>query len=126
MYLDQDNAPNINQLTAFRRDLHMHPSLKYEENRTADKIAAYLTALGIPMVRGLGTTGIVASIYGQGRDAANPGPAIGIRADMDALPVQETNQFGHISQYPGRMHACGHDGHTTMVMGAAEPARWPA
>lgn len=120
MYLDQQPAPNINQLTAFRRDLHMHPELKYEENRTADKIAAYLTALGIPMVRGLGTTGIVASIYGRGRDASNPGPAIGIRADMDALPVQETNQFGHISQYPGRMHACGHDGHTTMVMGAAE------
>ena len=54
MYLDQQQAPNINQLTAFRRDLHMHPELKYEENRTADKIAAYLTALGIPMVRGLG------------------------------------------------------------------------
>ena len=120
MYLDKDNAPNINQLTAFRRDLHMHPELKYEETRTADKIAAYLTALGIPMARGLGTTGIVASIYGKGRDAANPGPAIGIRADMDALPVQETNQFGHISTIEGKMHACGHDGHTTMVLGAAE------
>ncbi len=120
MYLDKDNAPNINQLTAFRRDLHMHPELKYEENRTADKIAAYLTALGVPMQRGLGTTGIVASIYGQGRSAANPGPAIGIRADMDALPVQEVNQFGHASTIEGRMHACGHDGHTTMLLGAAE------
>ena len=63
MYLDKDNAPNINQLTAFRRDLHMHPELKYEESRTADKIAAYLTALGIPMTRGLGTTGIADVVF---------------------------------------------------------------
>ncbi|HWT17572.1 MAG TPA: M20 aminoacylase family protein [Variovorax sp.] len=120
MYLDKDTGLNINQLTAFRRDLHMHPELKFEENRTAEKIAAYLTALGIPMVRGLGTTGIVASIHGKGRNAANPGPAVGIRADMDALPVQETNGFSHASRSEGRMHACGHDGHTTMALGAAE------
>lgn len=120
MYLDQGNALRINQLTAFRRDLHMHPELKYEEHRTADKVAAYLAALGIPMERGLGTTGIVASIHGQGRSAGNPGPAVGIRADMDALPLQEINQFGHASRNEGRMHACGHDGHTAMVLGAAE------
>ncbi|GAB3630191.1 amidohydrolase [Pandoraea terrae] len=120
MYLDKDAILNIDQLTAFRHDLHMHPELKYEESRTADRIAAYLTALGIPMVRGLGATGIVASIHGKGRSAGNPGPALGIRADMDALPLQEINLFEHASRYEGRMHACGHDGHTAMVLGAAE------
>ncbi len=120
MYLSSDTALNINQLMAFRRDLHMHPELKYEERRTADKIAAYLAAIGIPMVRGLGTTGIVASIHGKGRSTDNPGPAVGIRADMDALPLQESNQFDHASTFDGRMHACGHDGHTAMVLGAAE------
>ncbi|SPK75902.1 Aminobenzoyl-glutamate utilization protein A (plasmid) [Cupriavidus taiwanensis] len=112
--------PNLDQLTAFRHDLHRHPELKYEECRTADKIAAYLSALGIPMVRGLGTTGIVASIHGDDRSEDNPGPSVGIRADMDALPLQETNQFDHASKYDGRMHACGHDGHTAMLLGAAE------
>jgi amidohydrolase len=119
VYRDDDNTLNIKQLTAFRHDLHMHPELRFEENRTADKVAAFLTALNIPLVRGLGTTGIVASIYGNGRSASDPGPSIGIRADMDALPVHETNAFSHASQYEGRMHACGHDGHTTMVLGAA-------
>jgi hippurate hydrolase len=88
MYLDQDSALHINQLTAFRRDLHRHPELKYQESRTADKIAAFLEALGITPVRGLGQTGLVASIHGQGRSASNPGPAMGLRADMDALPLQ--------------------------------------
>lgn len=120
MYLDKDASLNINQLTAFRHDLHMHPELKYEESRTADRIAAYLSALDIPMVRGLGVTGIVASIHGNGRTADNPGPAVGIRADMDALPLQETNLFEHASKHEGCMHACGHDGHTTMVLGAAQ------
>ncbi|BCN37922.1 hydrolase [Alicycliphilus denitrificans] len=120
MYLDQDAGLRINQLTAFRRDLHMHPELKYEERRTADKVAAYLAALGIPMARGLGGTGIVASIHGEGRGADDPGPAVGIRADMDALPLQETNRFAHASRHEGRMHACGHDGHMAMALGAAE------
>ncbi|MCO4863807.1 amidohydrolase [Cupriavidus sp. WGlv3] len=120
MRSNTDTAPNIARLTAFRHDLHMHPELKYEECRTADKVAAYLAALDIPMVRGLGTTGIVASIHGEGRSADNPGPAVGIRADMDALPLQEINQFRHASKVDGRMHACGHDGHTTMLLGAAE------
>jgi len=119
MYRNDDSALDIRQLTAFRRDLHMHPELKFEENRTADRVAAFLAALGIPMVRGLGITGIVASIHGKGRSPENPGPAIGIRADMDALPVCEINQFEHASRHDGRMHACGHDGHTTMVLGAA-------
>lgn len=120
MYLDQDSALHINQLTAFRRDLHRHPELKYQESRTADKIAAFLEALGITPVRGLGQTGLVASIHGQGRRADNPGPAVGLRADMDALPLQEANRFEHASQHEGRMHACGHDGHTAMLLGAAQ------
>ncbi|WP_334109176.1 M20 aminoacylase family protein [Methylobacillus sp.] len=120
MSSNTETVLDISQLTEFRRDLHRHPELKYEERRTADKVAAYLTSLHIPMVRGLGSTGIVASIHGKGRSADNPGPAVGIRADMDALPLQEINHFDHASKFDGRMHACGHDGHTTMVLGAAE------
>ena len=120
MYLDSDITPYLSRLKAFRHDLHMHPELCYEEQRTADKVAAWLSALGLPMERGLGTTGIVASIHGAGRSSSNPGPTLGLRADMDALPVQEINQFGHASTIGGRMHACGHDGHTTMLLGAAQ------
>ncbi|MGE8320270.1 MAG: M20 aminoacylase family protein [Comamonas sp.] len=120
MYLDSDISPHLGRLKAFRHDLHMHPELRYEEQRTADQVAAWLSALGLPMARGLGTTGIVASIHGAGRSSGNPGPTIGLRADMDALPVQEINRFGHASTVAGRMHACGHDGHTTMLLGAAQ------
>jgi hippurate hydrolase len=119
MDLDQGATLDRNQLIAFRRDLHMHPELKYEESRTADKVAAFLQALRIPIVRGLATTGIVASIHGRGRSADNPGPAVGLRADMDALPLFEVNRFEHASRNEGRMHACGHDGHMTMLLGAA-------
>ena len=114
-----DITPHLGQLLKIRRDLHANPELKYEETRTGDKVAAYLKALGLQVHRGLGKTGIVATIYGKGRDASNPGRSIGIRADMDALPVTEINTFEHISQNQGRMHACGHDGHTTMLLGAA-------
>jgi len=119
MQTTPDITPHLGHLVRFRRDLHAHPELKYEEHRTGDKVAAYLTALGLQVHRGLGQTGVVATIHGKGRSAANPGRSIGIRADMDALPVQELNEFGHISTHPGRMHACGHDGHTTMLLGAA-------
>lgn len=114
-----DITPHLGTLLSFRRDLHANPELKYEEHRTGDKVAAYLTALGLTVHRGLGQTGVVASIYGKGRSKDNPGRSIGIRADMDALPVTEINSFEHISQNKGRMHACGHDGHTTMLLGAA-------
>ena len=119
MQTTPDITPHLGHLVRFRRDLHAHPELKYEEHRTGDKVAAYLKALGLQVHRGLGQTGVVATIHGKGRSAANPGRSIGIRADMDALPVQELNEFGHISTHPGRMHACGHDGHTTMLLGAA-------
>ncbi|QNA90930.1 amidohydrolase [Massilia sp. Dwa41.01b] len=102
------------ELEAIRRDLHAHPELSYEEQRTADVVAARLTEWGIPVVRGLGVTGVVGMIKN-----GNSNRAIGLRADMDALPMQELNTFDHASRHPGKMHACGHDGHTAMLLGAA-------
>ena len=109
----------LGKLVAFRRDLHAHPELKFEESRTSGQVASWLEALGLPMHRGMGGTGVVATLRGTGPDADDPARAIGLRADMDALPVQEINDFKHASSYPGRMHACGHDGHTTMLLGGA-------
>jgi len=114
-----DIAPYIGKLIRFRRDLHTHPELRFEETRTVGEVAAWLQALGLPVQRGLGGTGLVATLRGQGPDAGDPARAIGLRADMDALPVQEVNSFDYASANPGRMHACGHDGHTTMLLGAA-------
>ena len=114
-----DITPYLGKLVQFRRDLHAHPELKFEETRTSGQVASWLEALGLPLQRGLGGTGLVATLRGQGPDADDPSRAIGLRADMDALPVQELNTFGHASANPGRMHACGHDGHTTMLLGGA-------
>jgi hippurate hydrolase len=114
-----DITPYIGKLIKFRRDLHTHPELKFEESRTSDQIAAWLQALGLPLHRGMGGTGVVATLRGNGPDADDPARAIGLRADMDALPVQEINAFDYASANPGRMHACGHDGHTTMLLGGA-------
>ncbi|NIA55757.1 amidohydrolase [Massilia sp. TW-1] len=102
------------ELETIRRDIHAHPELCYEEQRTADVVAARLTDWGIPVVRGLGVTGVVGIIKNGTSDRA-----IGLRADMDALPMQELNTFEHASRHAGKMHACGHDGHTTMLLGAA-------
>ena len=102
------------ELTAFRQDLHAHPELGLEEHRTAERVAAELEALGIEVHRGVGKTGVVGVLRsgnGQGR--------IGLRADMDALPIIEANDLPYKSGTPGLMHACGHDGHTTMLLGAA-------
>ena len=102
------------ELQQIRRDIHAHPELSYEEQRTADVVAKKLTQWGIPVILGLGVTGVVGVIKsGTGTRA------IGLRADMDALPMQETNVFDHASRHPGKMHACGHDGHTAMLLGAA-------
>ena len=102
------------ELTEIRRNLHRHPELAFEEHRTAEVVAERLTAWGIPIRRGLGVTGVVGTLRcGQGNRA------IGLRADMDALAMDELNTFEHVSQHPGRMHGCGHDGHTTMLLGAA-------
>ncbi len=105
-------------ISALRRDIHAHPELCFQEVRTADLVAAKLTEWGIPMHRGLGTTGVVGIVHG--RDGGACGHAVGLRADMDALPMTELNTFDHTSQHPGKMHACGHDGHTAMLLAAAQ------
>lgn len=102
------------ELQQIRRDIHAHPELAYEEVRTADVVAQKLSEWGIPVVRGLGVTGVV-GIIKQGDSPR----AIGLRADMDALPMPEINTFAHASRHAGKMHACGHDGHTAMLLGAA-------
>jgi hippurate hydrolase len=102
-------------LAAIRRDLHAHPELRFEEMRTADVVARALESWGIPAHRGLGKTGVV-GIVKNGTSAR----AVGLRADMDALPMTEHNRFEHASRHPGKMHACGHDGHTTMLLAAAK------
>jgi hippurate hydrolase len=104
------------EFTALRRDLHMHPELGFEEHRTARIVCERLAALGIEHHAGIGKTGVVAVIRGQ---SDRSGRAVGLRADMDALPMQEENGFAHRSRYDGRMHGCGHDGHTTMLLAAA-------
>ena len=102
-------------IAAVRRDLHAHPELCYEELRTADVVASRLAEWGIPFHRGMGRTGVV-GIVKQGTSPRG----VGLRADMDALPVTELNTFAHASRYAGKMHACGHDGHTAMLLAAAQ------
>ncbi len=102
------------ELRQIRRDIHAHPELCYEEHRTSEIVAKKLTEWGIPVLRGMGSTGVVGIIKN-----GNSERAVGLRADMDALPLQEVNTFPHTSRHPGKMHACGHDGHTTMLLGAA-------
>jgi hippurate hydrolase len=104
------------EFTALRRDLHAHPELGFQENRTADIVAAKLASWGIEAHRGLATTGVVGVVHGRSKAS---GRAIGLRADMDCLPMNETGDLPHRSRHDGRMHACGHDGHTTMLLGAA-------
>ena len=105
------------ELTAFRRDLHAHPELGFEEKYTSARIAEALRSSGVDEVHeGIGKTGIVALIHGQSRSSAS---MIGLRADMDALPMTEHNEFTWKSARQGLMHGCGHDGHVTMLMGAA-------
>jgi amidohydrolase len=106
-----------NELTAFRRDLHAHPELGFQETRTSARVAGMLEALGITVHRNIGKTGLVGVLTGKRHGS---GRMIGLRADMDALPMQETNLFGHASTKPGLMHGCGHDGHTAILMGAAK------
>ena len=107
------------EMTAWRRDFHAHPEIGFEEERTSALVAERLSEWGIEVHRGFGRTGVVGVIRGR-HQAAGSNRAIGLRADMDALPMEEGNGFVHRSQTPGRMHACGHDGHTTMLLGAAK------
>ena len=106
---------DVAAIQTLRRDIHAHPELCFEEQRTSDLIAEQLTDWGIPMHRGLGKTGIVAILKNGTSERA-----VGLRADIDALPITEYNQFAHASMHPGKMHACGHDGHTAMLLAAAK------
>jgi amidohydrolase len=103
------------EMTVWRRDIHAHPETAFEEHRTADQVASKLESFGIEVHRGLAGTGVVGTLRaGTGRRA------IGLRADLDGLHIHEKNGFDHASKHEGKMHACGHDGHTTMLLGAAK------
>src|SRR5436190_1674201 len=115
--------PIINRIADFhadmigwRHDLHAHPETAFEERRTADIVARLLESFGIAVERGVARTGVIGTLAGS----RPGGRAIALRADMDALPIEEKNGFTHASQHRGRMHACGHDGHTAMLLGAAK------
>ena len=106
------------EISTWRRDLHAHPELRFEEYRTAAFVASKLKEFGVDeIVTGFGGTGVVGVIHGKNNTS---GRSIGFRADMDALPIQEVNDLPHASTIPGKMHACGHDGHTSMLLGAAK------
>ena len=103
------------RLVALRRDIHAHPETAFEERRTSELVADFLRSAGVGVHLGLAGTGVVGVLQ-----AGESGRSVGLRADMDALPMQEQNLFPHRSKFPGRMHGCGHDGHTAMLLGAAE------
>ena len=115
MQLIEPILSDVAAITAIRRDIHAHPELCFKEERTADVIAKALTDWGIPVHRGLGKTGVVGIVKNGSSNRA-----VGLRADIDALPMTEHNQFAHASKHPGKMHACGHDGHTAMLLAAAK------
>ncbi len=102
-------------LTALRRDIHAHPELAFQETRTSTLVAERLRALGLEVHTGLGKTGVVGVLR-----AGSSKRSVGLRADMDALPMPEHNRFEHKSTIAGRMHGCGHDGHTAILLGAAQ------
>jgi len=114
MALIDDIVATQDEMKRWRRDLHAHPELGFTEHRTADFVAEKLASFGIEVFRGIGKTGVVGVLK-----VGNETNAVGLRADMDALPIVEENGFEHRSRHAGRMHACGHDGHTTMLLGAA-------
>ena len=103
-----------NEIISIRRDIHKHPELGFEVHRTAELVSKHLNNLGFDVSNGIGKTGVVGELIGS-----SDGPTIGLRADMDALPIQETSELPYSSVHEGIMHACGHDGHTAMLLGAA-------
>ena len=107
------------ELTAWRRDLHAHPQTAFEETYASDLVARELTKMGIAVHRGLAKTGVVGTLTGKVSSGGNL-KAIGLRADIDALDISEASELPYKSQNPGKMHACGHDGHTAMLLGAAK------
>ncbi|RVT97709.1 amidohydrolase [Rhodovarius crocodyli] len=117
MSLVEKIAQRLPEYTAWRRDFHAHPEVGFEEHRTAGLVAERLQAMGIEVHTGIGGTGVVGVI--RGKATGNTPRTVGLRADMDALPLTEANAFAHASTHQGRMHGCGHDGHTTMLLAAA-------
>ena len=115
MAIDERIAGMQEEMTEWRRDIHAHPELGFEETRTAGFVAENLESFGLVVHRGIGKTGVVGVLR-----AGKSTRSVGLRADMDALPIQEANTFAHRSRHDGKMHACGHDGHTTMLLGAAQ------
>jgi hippurate hydrolase len=115
MEIDERIACMHEEMTGWRRDIHAHPELGFEETRTAGLVAEKLESFGLEVHRGIGGTGVVGVLR-----AGGSGRTISLRADMDALPIQEANTFEYRSRHDGKMHACGHDGHTTMLLGAAK------
>ena len=110
-----DIEASRSELQRWRRDIHAHPELGFQEQRTADFVAEKLREFGLAVHTGIGGTGVV-GVLQNGNETAT----VGLRADMDALPIHEENTFAHRSTHAGTMHACGHDGHTTMLLGAAQ------
>ena len=109
------------EMAGWRHDLHTHPETAFAEHRTGELVAQLLESFGIAVDRGVARTGVIGTLVGSKSGGSKPGgPAIALRADMDALPIQEKNGFPHASAHEGRMHACGHDGHTAMLLGAAK------
>ncbi|MEM6358161.1 MAG: M20/M25/M40 family metallo-hydrolase, partial [Pseudomonadota bacterium] len=114
-------AAMADELAEWRQDLHRHPELGYEEHRTSGIVAERLRAFGFDAVEtGMGGTGLVGVLHGRSGPQGENGPAIMLRADMDALPIEEATGAAYASETPGKMHACGHDGHTIMLLGAAK------
>ncbi|MEL0133594.1 MAG: amidohydrolase, partial [Rhodobiaceae bacterium] len=119
MELIRELKEKQNEMASWRRHLHQFPEIAYEEALTSDFVAAKLESFGVEVHRGLGKTGVVGVIHGADSDDGQAS-AIGLRADMDALPMEEKTNLPYASKHANRMHACGHDGHTTMLLGAAE------
>ncbi|MGB0551590.1 MAG: M20 aminoacylase family protein [Alphaproteobacteria bacterium] len=115
MAVKEEIAAFAAEMRTWRRDIHAHPETAFEETRTSDIVAEKLEAFGLDVHRGLATTGVVGTLT-----VGNSNRAIGLRADLDALDIHEENTFDHVSIHAGKMHACGHDGHTTMLLGAAK------
>ena len=115
MAVKEEIAAFAADMRTWRRDIHAHPETAFEETRTSDIVAEKLESFGLDVHRGLATTGVVGTL-----SVGNSNRAIGLRADLDALDIHEENTFDHVSIHAGKMHACGHDGHTTMLLGAAK------